>query len=465
LKMLLISYNIIPMCLFCVKKILVFSLLFILSQAVFSQYAASRQDGGSIVYYATLNEAFNAAEGVSIETPDEITVLADVDLTTSILIDSAKHIRLVAGGGNRTIRRGSSNLENPLFRLTGEGATLTLGKPGMEYDLMIDGGCLNNPPIIAHSPLVTVNGLDSKVVMYNKVFIQNNKNEGDAAAADLYRMGAGVFIRSLELMQERQPEFIMKGGTIRGNITNVKVGNKCGGGVYIAGFGLFTMEGGVIAGNTAYTNGGGFHTGSRGSFKKTGGIIYGINAPEHLINRAVNGIGKPPLYGHAICIPVAMPDVLWRTKDGTVYEFEILTFTGGLTGQPGVFGEGEPWQPEIYHPETPFISPTMIAVIIIGSALLAAAIVIAFIFILRKKRLWNIENAPAFAEDYKERLSRLTPRETEIFNLLLTELSIKQIADKLSLTLSGTNFHIQNIYRKLGIQSRTELLAKNVKKG
>jgi len=443
----------------CVKKyfIISISLFIFLSQTAFSQHAASRQDGGGIVYYATLNEAFNAAGGVSIEEPDEITVLEDIILPTSILMDTTKHIRLVADG-NRTIWRGSNNPENPLFRLTGEGATLTLGKPGMEYDLIIDGGHLRNPPIVAHSPLIAVNGLDSKVVMYDRVFIQNNLNEGDAAAADLYRMGAGVFIRSLELMQERQPEFIMKGGTIRGNITNVKVGNKCGGGVYIAGFGLFTMEGGVIAGNTAYTNGGGFHTGSRGSFKKTGGIIYGINAPEHLINRAVNGIGKPPIYGHALCIPVAMPDVLWRTKDGTIYEHEILTFTGGLTGQPGVFGEGEAWQPEIYHPETPFISPAMVAVIIVGSALLAAGIVIAFIFVLRKKRLWNRENA--LAEDYKERIACLTPREREIFDLLLTGLPTKQIADKLELTHSGTNFHIQNIYRKLGIQSRTELLAK-----
>ncbi|MDR2597607.1 MAG: helix-turn-helix transcriptional regulator, partial [Treponema sp.] len=61
-------------------------------------------------------------------------------------------------------------------------------------------------------------------------------------------------------------------------------------------------------------------------------------------------------------------------------------------------------------------------------------------------------------------LSELTAREIEIFNLLLTNLSTKEIASKLELTYSGVNFHIQNLYRKLGIQSRTELLAKFVSK-
>jgi DNA-binding CsgD family transcriptional regulator len=59
-----------------------------------------------------------------------------------------------------------------------------------------------------------------------------------------------------------------------------------------------------------------------------------------------------------------------------------------------------------------------------------------------------------------EPLIKLSPREKEIFYLLLTDISINEIAQKLQISYSGVNFHIQNLYNKLGIQSRTELLVK-----
>ncbi|MDR2730311.1 MAG: helix-turn-helix transcriptional regulator [Treponema sp.] len=65
---------------------------------------------------------------------------------------------------------------------------------------------------------------------------------------------------------------------------------------------------------------------------------------------------------------------------------------------------------------------------------------------------------------YYDSLTNLTPREPEIFNLLLTGIPGKQIADKLILTEAGTSFYIKKLCRKLGIQSRTELLAKYVNK-
>jgi DNA-binding CsgD family transcriptional regulator len=54
----------------------------------------------------------------------------------------------------------------------------------------------------------------------------------------------------------------------------------------------------------------------------------------------------------------------------------------------------------------------------------------------------------------------LTPREKEVFNLLLSSFTAKQIAKKMKLSISSINFHSQNIYRKLDIQSRAELLVK-----
>ncbi|MDR0447857.1 MAG: LuxR C-terminal-related transcriptional regulator [Treponema sp.] len=54
----------------------------------------------------------------------------------------------------------------------------------------------------------------------------------------------------------------------------------------------------------------------------------------------------------------------------------------------------------------------------------------------------------------------LTERELEIFNLLLTDAPPKEIAYNLEISYPTVNFHTNNLYRKLGIQSRAELFAK-----
>jgi hypothetical protein len=114
--------------------------------------AASRIVDRTVHYYATLHEALESATGISIDTPAEITILANIILDTSIILDTAKHIRLVTADSSRTIRRGNGNLEYPLLWITGDSATLTLGKPDMENQLIIDGGYLQTPPIEALAP-------------------------------------------------------------------------------------------------------------------------------------------------------------------------------------------------------------------------------------------------------------------------------------------------------------------------
>ncbi|MCE5235167.1 MAG: helix-turn-helix transcriptional regulator [Clostridiaceae bacterium] len=54
----------------------------------------------------------------------------------------------------------------------------------------------------------------------------------------------------------------------------------------------------------------------------------------------------------------------------------------------------------------------------------------------------------------------LSPRETEIVRLLLKGYSAKQIAAELKITVNTANFHIKNLYRKLGVTSRSELFAR-----
>jgi DNA-binding CsgD family transcriptional regulator len=59
----------------------------------------------------------------------------------------------------------------------------------------------------------------------------------------------------------------------------------------------------------------------------------------------------------------------------------------------------------------------------------------------------------------------LTPRETEIFTLLLTDMNSKEIFSEMKISRGTYNFHTKNLYRKLSIQSRTELFAKHGKQG
>ena len=52
--------------------------------------------------------------------------------------------------------------------------------------------------------------------------------------------------------------------------------------------------------------------------------------------------------------------------------------------------------------------------------------------------------------------TELTPRELEVLHLLAEGLSNKEIARRLSVTPRTVNFHLDNLYSKLGVNSRTE---------
>ena len=56
--------------------------------------------------------------------------------------------------------------------------------------------------------------------------------------------------------------------------------------------------------------------------------------------------------------------------------------------------------------------------------------------------------------------SDLTSREQEIFTMLLTGMSPKEIAYTIKISYDTVRFHQKNLYRKLEIQSRSELFAK-----
>ena len=52
----------------------------------------------------------------------------------------------------------------------------------------------------------------------------------------------------------------------------------------------------------------------------------------------------------------------------------------------------------------------------------------------------------------------LTPREKDVFHMLLRGMKAKDIAAEFSITIWGANYFIKQIYRKLNVNSKTELV-------
>jgi len=442
------------------KLLLIFAL--VMPAAIFAQIQSENlhetvrsNSHGENVYYSTIHEALAAiavnetALGASIEHPVEITLYADLILDEPFTIADGMHIRLIAGEANRTIQRSVNLMEFPVIWVLGENSSLALGSPNMAHELYIDGGYLNDPPIFAHAPLVAVNGQDARLIMYDGVTLQNNYNIADVLTTNYYQNGAGVIVRTIDDNSERQAEFIMKGGTIRGNTNSVNSAVSSGGGVYAAGFGIFTMEGGVIMGNTANRSGGGVAVGSRASLKKTGGIVYGFRASAGYRNVALENYSPPKYYGHAVYVAIFNPVAQYRNNN--VYDNDNLSYTGVPRGN-GTFGENEKW-------DNPDKASRRRLFIIISAAIVLCALVFFIIRISLKKKIEKILNKKPASKINLDNFN-LSPRENEICSLLLTELSMKQIASVLKLTYSGVTFHVRNLYQKMGVQSRTELIVK-----
>lgn len=62
--------------------------------------------------------------------------------------------------------------------------------------------------------------------------------------------------------------------------------------------------------------------------------------------------------------------------------------------------------------------------------------------------------------DKRERIATLTPREHELFLLLLEGFTLKESAGQLMIKYSTANTHMTGIYKKLGVNSRAGLIIK-----
>ncbi len=65
-----------------------------------------------------------------------------------------------------------------------------------------------------------------------------------------------------------------------------------------------------------------------------------------------------------------------------------------------------------------------------------------------------------FIPEKKYQFEGLTPKEKEIVEALTEGLSYKLIASKLNVSMDTVRFHIKNIYRKLHVNSKSEVISK-----
>jgi DNA-binding CsgD family transcriptional regulator len=61
-------------------------------------------------------------------------------------------------------------------------------------------------------------------------------------------------------------------------------------------------------------------------------------------------------------------------------------------------------------------------------------------------------------EEKQKRVSRLTPREHELYLRLLEGFTLRESAKQLSIKYSTANTHMTGIYKKLDVKSRAELI-------
>ena len=62
------------------------------------------------------------------------------------------------------------------------------------------------------------------------------------------------------------------------------------------------------------------------------------------------------------------------------------------------------------------------------------------------------------ADPVKSDLPDLSGREREVLHLLADGSSTKEIGEHLVLSLNTVNFHLRNLYQKLGVRSRTQAI-------
>jgi len=73
-------------------------------------------------------------------------------------------------------------------------------------------------------------------------------------------------------------------------------------------------------------------------------------------------------------------------------------------------------------------------------------------------------NSRAGVQEQKEKPeSVLTPKEKEIVIGLVDGLSYKLLADRMNISIDTIRFHIKNVYKKLQVNSKAEVISKSLR--
>jgi DNA-binding CsgD family transcriptional regulator len=72
----------------------------------------------------------------------------------------------------------------------------------------------------------------------------------------------------------------------------------------------------------------------------------------------------------------------------------------------------------------------------------------------------NFDNRKSQGQAILNIPENLTPREKQVFKLLMTKMNNEEIQDKLSISKNTLKTHIRNVYAKSGVKSRYELVVK-----
>ena len=76
---------------------------------------------------------------------------------------------------------------------------------------------------------------------------------------------------------------------------------------------------------------------------------------------------------------------------------------------------------------------------------------------LRKKTVGNVANNKSSTETEQSKLAELTPREIEVFNLIGTGCTNREIAKKLYIVEGTVKTHVTNIFNRLGLSNRSQI--------
>jgi hypothetical protein len=230
----------------------------------------SDSDEGSLRWaIQTALESPRKSETIVIDKVNTITL----DSVLSLSSTSGKKSVTIKAKNKVTIKRGSNYLYQ-LFNVGKDGTLILGGKDSAE--ITIDGG---NYFVEAYAPLIDITG-PGELIINDNVTLQNNYNIYGSNG------GGGVVVSD-------NGTFTMNGGIISGNTASDDAGHG-GGGVAVLASGTFIMNGGTISGNTAWhdslnplttssSGGGVYMVGDNNSvttFTMTGGTISSNTADD-----------------------------------------------------------------------------------------------------------------------------------------------------------------------------------------